>query len=144
MKDIGEMHHFWGVAIQRRSGLFLLQWQYVLNTLRQASIGNCKPSSTPVDTHAKVSVADGAPISDPTRYRSLVDALRSLTFTQLDISYAVQQVCLHMHDPLEPHLSAVKCILRYLQGNIWSRFPTSPNLTIEASGISWCWWGQLP
>jgi len=118
MKDIGEMHHFWGVAIQRRSGLFLLQWQYVLNTLRQASIGNCKPSSTPVDTHAKVSVADGAPISDPTRYRSLVDALRSLTFTQLDISYAVQQVCLHMHDPLEPHLSAVKCILRYLQGNI--------------------------
>jgi len=38
MKDIGEMHHFWGVAIQRRSGLFLLQWQYVLNTLRQASI----------------------------------------------------------------------------------------------------------
>jgi hypothetical protein len=29
-----------------------------------------------------------------------------------------QQVCLHMHDPREPHLTAMKCILRYLQGTL--------------------------
>jgi hypothetical protein len=28
----------------------------------------------------------------------------------------VQQICLHMHDPREPHLTAMKRILRYLQG----------------------------
>jgi hypothetical protein len=28
----------------------------------------------------------------------------------------VQQICLHMHDPWEPHLTAMKRILRYLQG----------------------------
>jgi hypothetical protein len=28
----------------------------------------------------------------------------------------VQQIYLHMHDPREPHLTAMKRILRYLQG----------------------------
>jgi hypothetical protein len=37
-------------------------------------------------------------------------------FTQPDVAYAVQQICLHMHDPREPHLTAMKRILRYLQG----------------------------
>ncbi|GKB34490.1 ribonuclease H-like domain-containing protein [Tanacetum coccineum] len=54
----------------------------------------------------------GAPISDSTLYRSLAGALQYLTFTRPDISYAVQQVCLFMHDPREPHLSALKRILR--------------------------------
>jgi hypothetical protein len=39
-----------------------------------------------------------------------------LTFTRRDIAYAVQQICLYMHDPREPHLTAMKRILRYLQG----------------------------
>ncbi|GJS45210.1 ribonuclease H-like domain-containing protein [Tanacetum coccineum] len=39
--------------------------------------------------------------------------LQYLTFTRPDISYAVQQVCLHMHDPREPHLAALKRVLRY-------------------------------
>ncbi|GJS58992.1 ribonuclease H-like domain-containing protein [Tanacetum coccineum] len=37
-----------------------------------------------------------------------------LTFTRPDISYAVQHVCLHMHDPREPHLVALKRVLRYV------------------------------
>ncbi|GJX12277.1 ribonuclease H-like domain-containing protein [Tanacetum coccineum] len=41
-----------------------------------------------------------------------------LTFTRPDISYAVQQVCLFMHDPREPHLSALKRILRYVRGTL--------------------------
>jgi hypothetical protein len=44
--------------------------------------------------------------------------LQYLTFTRSDIAYAVQQVCLHMHDPHESHLTAVKCILRYLKGTL--------------------------
>jgi hypothetical protein len=39
-----------------------------------------------------------------------------MTFIRPDIAYAVQQICLHMHDPREPHLMAMKRILRYLQG----------------------------
>ena len=45
-------------------------------------------------------------------------ALQYLTFTRPDITYAVQQICLHMHDPREPHLAALKRRLRYLHGTI--------------------------
>ncbi|GJX14727.1 ribonuclease H-like domain-containing protein [Tanacetum coccineum] len=41
-------------------------------------------------------------------------ALQYLTFTRPDISYAVQQICLYMHDPRDPHFSALKRILRYV------------------------------
>ncbi|GJX99333.1 ribonuclease H-like domain-containing protein [Tanacetum coccineum] len=78
---------------------------------------NCKPSRIPVDTESKLGVG-GDPVSDPTLYRSLVASLQYLTFTRPDISYAVQQVCLHMHDHREPHLSALKRILRYVQGTL--------------------------
>ncbi|GKC53134.1 ribonuclease H-like domain-containing protein [Tanacetum coccineum] len=44
--------------------------------------------------------------------------LQYLTFTRPDISYAVQQVCLHMHDPREPHLAALKRVLRYVRGTL--------------------------
>jgi hypothetical protein len=53
-------------------------------------------------------------VVDPTEYRSLAGALQYLTFTRSDIAYAVQQVCLHMHDPREQHLAAIKRILRYV------------------------------
>jgi hypothetical protein len=36
----------------------------------------------------------------------------------MDISYVVQQVCLHMHDPQEPHHTVVKQILQCLQGSL--------------------------
>jgi hypothetical protein len=62
-------------------------------------------------------VADsGPPVQDASQFRSIADALQYLTFTRPDIVYAVQQICLHMHDPREPHLTAMKCIMRYLQG----------------------------
>lgn len=44
--------------------------------------------------------------------------LQYLTFTRLDIAYAVQQACLHMHDPREPHANMLKRILLYLKGTI--------------------------
>nr|GEX75337.1 hypothetical protein [Tanacetum cinerariifolium] len=43
-------------------------------------------------------------------------ALQYLTITRLDISYAVQQICLHMHDLHDGHMAAMKCILQYIQG----------------------------
>nr|GEV98738.1 ribonuclease H-like domain-containing protein [Tanacetum cinerariifolium] len=72
---------------------------------------------TPVDTEYKLG-SNGVPISDSTLYRSLAGGLQYLTFTRPDISYAVQQICLHMHDPQEPHLAALKRVLRYIHGTL--------------------------
>jgi hypothetical protein len=52
-------------------------------------MSDCKPCSTPIDTQVKVSSDMGAPINDPTTYRSLTGALQYLTFTRPDIAYTV-------------------------------------------------------
>jgi hypothetical protein len=56
----------------------------------------------------------GDPVADPTTYWSLAGALQYLTFTRPDLTYVVQQICLHMHDPWESHLFALKRLLRYV------------------------------
>ncbi|GKC18461.1 ribonuclease H-like domain-containing protein [Tanacetum coccineum] len=73
--------------------------------------------TTPVDTESKHG-PERTPISDPTLYRSLASGLQYLTFTRPNLSYVVQQICLYMHDPWEPHLAALKRILRYVQGTL--------------------------
>jgi hypothetical protein len=73
-------------------------------------------STTPVDLQAKLAANSGPPVQDASQFWSIAGALQYLTFTRPDIAYAVQQICLHMHDPREPHLTGMKRILRYLQG----------------------------
>ena len=119
MKDLGQLHHFLGVTVEPRpSGLFLHQRQYALDILERAGMTACKPCSTTVDTQAKLSMDMGSPIADATAYRSLAGALQYLTFTRPDITYAIQQVCLHMHDPRESHLAAMKRLLQYVRGTV--------------------------
>lgn len=118
MTDMGQLHHFLGVSVARhRHGLHLSQRQYTLDILERAGLSDCKPCNTPVDTCSKLSAA-GDPFPDPTHYWSIAGALQYLTFTHPDISFAVQQVCLYMHDPRLPHLAVVKRILRYLCGTL--------------------------
>ncbi|XP_026458745.1 uncharacterized protein LOC113359302 [Papaver somniferum] len=119
MTDLGPLHHFLGISVNRSSsGLYLSQSVYAKDIIARASMTNCNPVATPVDTNSKLSATSGHVIEDPTLYRSLAGALQYLTFTRPDISYAVQQVCLFMHDPWEPHMQALKRILRYLQGTL--------------------------
>ncbi|GKA28374.1 ribonuclease H-like domain-containing protein [Tanacetum coccineum] len=85
--------------------------------LERAHMQHCNPCKTLVDTESKLG-SDGDPVSDPTLYRSLAGALQYLTFTRPDISYVVQQICLYMHDPRDPHFTALKRILRYVRGTL--------------------------
>jgi transposase InsO family protein len=123
MTDLGDLHHFLGIAVTRSSdGLFLSQRQYAVELLQRAGMAECHPTPTPVDTHAKLSATDGVPLSakDASEYRSLAGALQYLTLTRPDLAYAVQQVCLFMHAPREPHRALIKRILRFVQGTLSS------------------------
>nr|GEU71850.1 ribonuclease H-like domain-containing protein [Tanacetum cinerariifolium] len=97
------------------TGLFLSQKKYALQLLERAHMVTCNPSQIPVDTESKLG-PEGAPVQDPTLYCSR--GLQYLTFTRPDLSYAVQQICLYMHDPREPHFADLKHILRYVQGTL--------------------------
>ncbi|XP_066354894.1 uncharacterized mitochondrial protein AtMg00810-like [Miscanthus floridulus] len=65
-----------------------------------------------------LSATTGAPVADPSEYRSIIGALQCLTLTRPNLAYVVQQVCLFMHDPREPHLALIKRILRYIKGSL--------------------------
>ncbi|XP_062208995.1 uncharacterized mitochondrial protein AtMg00810-like [Phragmites australis] len=134
IKDMGPLHFFLGVDVQRTAHeFFLSQNKYAVELFDRAGMTNCKPAATPIDTKAKLSSTAGSAVHDPSEYRSITGALQYLTITRPDIAYAVQQACLHMHDPRECHLALVKRILRYVHGTtnlgLHLRATTSPTIT---------------
>ncbi|GJV71510.1 ribonuclease H-like domain-containing protein [Tanacetum coccineum] len=120
MKDLGSLNYFLGISAQRStSGL------------------------TPMDTESKLG-SDGNTVSDPTLYRSLAGALQYLTFTRPDISYVVQRVCLYMHDPREPHSTALKNILRYVCGTVAFGLQLHASSTAQLTAYTDVDWAGCP
>ncbi|GKC58510.1 ribonuclease H-like domain-containing protein [Tanacetum coccineum] len=116
MTDLGSLDYFLGIYAQR---------------------------SFAVDAESKVGV-DRDLVIDPTLYRSLVGSLQYLTFTRPDISYAVQQVCLYMHDPRERHLAALKRILHYVHGTIDHGLQLHVSFTSQLTAYTDTDWAGCP
>ncbi|GJS20782.1 ribonuclease H-like domain-containing protein [Tanacetum coccineum] len=144
MTDLGSLNYFLGISVTcDSSGLFLSQKKYVVEILDWAHIVNCNPNRTPIDTESKLG-SDGDPVFDPTLYRSLAGSPKYLTFTRPNISYVVLQVCLYMHDPREPHFSALKRILRYVRGTLDYRLQLFSSSTIDLVAFSDADWAGCP
>lgn len=141
MTDLGDIHYFLGISIKRNSsGMFLNQRNYAADILHRANMTHCNTCTTPAESRSKLAADVGPSVTDPTLYRSLAGALQYLTFTRPDISFAVQQVCLYMHDPREPHFNALKRILRYIKGTLdygLQLYPTNASGLIAYSDADW-------
>ncbi|XP_065616698.1 secreted RxLR effector protein 161-like [Quercus suber] len=75
-----------------------------------------KHTSTPMSSSAKLS-HDAAGIDvDPTLYRSMIGSLLYLTASRLDIAFSVGVCARFQATPKESHLTAVKRIIRYING----------------------------
>ncbi|KAM1797964.1 hypothetical protein ACFX12_032087 [Malus domestica] len=120
LKDMGRLSYFLGLQIQYKDdgSLFISQSKYAKDLLKKAAMETCKPTSTPSKPHAQFLEQEGAPLSDPSHYRSLVGALQYLTFTRPDLAQAVNMVCQFMTSPTDLHMHLVKRILRYLKGTL--------------------------
>ncbi|GKA37660.1 ribonuclease H-like domain-containing protein [Tanacetum coccineum] len=137
MIDLGSLNYFLGILVTRNSsGMFLSQKKYAVEILERAGMVNYNPSRTPVDTESKLGDTCDV-VSDPTLYWSLASSLQYLTFTRPDISYDVQQVCLHMHDPREPHYSDLKWILHYTSCPITRRSTSGYCVFLDNNLLSW-------
>jgi hypothetical protein len=96
MKDLGPLHHFLSITIERRpDGLFLHQRTYMLDILKRAVMADYNLCTTPVDLQTKLAGDSGPPVEDTSQFQSIAGALQY---------------------PWEPHLMAMKRILHYLQG----------------------------
>ncbi|KAJ0745776.1 putative RNA-directed DNA polymerase [Helianthus annuus] len=99
-----------------QTDIILSQKKYILDIIARAGLSESKPVSSPIPSTAHLSLGDSSPFDNPVRYRQIVGALQYVTLSRPDISYAVNKVCQFMHSPTTNHWSAVKRILRYLQG----------------------------
>ncbi|GJV64216.1 ribonuclease H-like domain-containing protein [Tanacetum coccineum] len=136
MTDLEALNYFLGMFVVRHSTrLFLSQKKYALQLLERAYMVHCNPSRTPVDTESKLG-PDGVPVQDLTLYRSLAGGLRYLTFTRPDLCYAVQHICLYMHDPREPHFVALKHIFHNVKGTLDFGFHLYASATTSLHTIS--------
>ncbi|GJZ44895.1 ribonuclease H-like domain-containing protein [Tanacetum coccineum] len=144
MTDLGPFNNFLGIYVTHdSSGLFLSQKKYAIKILEKAHMVNCNPSQTPIDTESKL-WGDGDPVSDPTLYRSLAGSVQYLIFTRPDIFYAVQQVCLYMHDLREPHFNTLKWILRYIRDTLAYGLQLFSSSTIDLVAYSDADWAGCP
>ncbi|GJV60630.1 ribonuclease H-like domain-containing protein [Tanacetum coccineum] len=69
---------------------------------------------------------------------------RILVDVESKLGVDVQQVCLHMHDPREPHLSALKRILRYVQGTLHYGLQLFSSSTTDSVAYSDADWAGCP
>jgi hypothetical protein len=90
MTDLGTLSYFLGISVMSTTdGIHLSQCQYAADLLQRAGMAECHSTSTPVDTRAKLSASDGAPIVDPSEYWSLAGALQYLMLTRPGLAYGV-------------------------------------------------------
>nr|GEW60578.1 ribonuclease H-like domain-containing protein [Tanacetum cinerariifolium] len=59
-------------------------------------------------------------------------------------SYVVQQICLHMHDPREPHLAALKRVLRYICGTLDHGLQLHVSSTSQLNAYTYADWAGCP
>lgn len=80
MTDLGTLHHFLDISVSRSSSdLFLSQRRYAQDLLQRVGMAECHSTKTHVDTRAKLSASNSAPVTDASLYRNLASALQYLT-----------------------------------------------------------------
>lgn len=114
-------------------GLFFTQKRYAKKILQKANMLNCKPQSTLLLVWIVAHVAIDS-FHNATLYRALVGSLQYLSFTRLDLTFALNYACQFMHSPIDFHYNLVKCILSYVKSthNFGHTISTLSNLKIVA------------
>ncbi|KAK8931081.1 hypothetical protein KSP39_PZI016518 [Platanthera zijinensis] len=126
MKDLGPAKTILGMHIRRDRGtrfLWLSQERYIRKVLQRFSMDQAKKVSTPLATHLKLT-ADQCPSTPEEKeamqkvpYASAVGSLMyAMVCTRPDIAHDIGVVSRFLSNPGKEHWSAVKWILRYLQG----------------------------
>jgi histone deacetylase 1/2 len=147
LKDLGGLHYFLGIEVKKvHDGIILSQEKYANDLLGRVNMKMCKSVDTPLSVSDKLSVMDGEVLSseDSTRYRSIVGALQYITLTRPDIAFSVNKVCQFLHAPTTVHWTAVKRILRYLQGTVALGLRLSRSSSTSVSAFSDADWAGCP
>ena len=117
MSMVGERNYFLGLQVkQRKDGIFISREKCAKNLVKSFSLDSKKHASIPMSSSVKVSSNPAGVEIDPTLYRSMISSLLYLTTSRLDIAFSVEACACFQAAPKESHLTAVKRIIRYVNG----------------------------
>ncbi|KAM0040746.1 putative RNA-directed DNA polymerase [Helianthus debilis subsp. tardiflorus] len=133
MKDLGRLSHFLGLELTYvGDSLLLHQTKYASDLLSKFKMAVCKRAATPMECNPKLYLEQGRELDDPTEYRKLVGSLIYLTLTRPDLSFSVGVLSRFMQCPRNPHMIAMKRVLRYIKGTVeqgvWFKRENEPKL----------------
>jgi hypothetical protein len=120
LKDMGTLHYFLGLQIQRSSqGLTLTQTKYATDLLIKHNMLNCSPCKTPCVPNTHLSVTCGKPLTDIHAIVALWELfIILLSPGQISLLQSIKSVSSCMLLLTFIHLTAAKRILRYVRGTI--------------------------
>lgn len=136
LKDLGELHFFLGIEVNRSSnGMFLSQKKYVLNLLEKLNMKNVVACPTPMTLGKHNTKLKIERLKNPAMYRSLIGGLQYLTNTRPDLSYAVNQLSQAMSTPTTLDWLKAKRVLRYLKGTADLGLHIKPSVDLSLVGF---------
>ncbi|KAK4843891.1 hypothetical protein QYF36_013979 [Acer negundo] len=141
MSMVGELNYFLGLQIkQMHYGIFIYQAKYAKSLVKKFGLENAKNCDTPMSTTLKLSKDASGKDVEQSLYRDMIGSLLYLTASRPDIAFNVGVCARYQADPKESHLTAVKMIIRFVNGTsnhgIWYSFHTNPSL-VGYSDANW-------
>jgi len=94
------------------------QKKFAREVFKKFKIKDCVRVNTSVECKVKMSKNDEWEKIKSTTFKSLVENLRYLTWTHLDILFEVGLVSRFIETPTMTHFKALKLILRYIKGTV--------------------------
>lgn len=118
MKDLGKASQCLGLNIIRdENSITLEQKKFITEVLDRFAMSECKTVKTPIEVALKISHDKEAVIRSDYPYRQVIGCLLYIAQgTRPDIAFAVNTLSRYSNEPKTEHVTAVKRILRYLQG----------------------------
>lgn len=119
LKDLGQLDYFVGIEVTHLSNgyLMLSQGKYIRDLFLKTNMASVKGIDSLMASSIKLSKIGSIQVSDPTHFRSIVEALQYATMSRPETYFAVNKVFQFLSNPLKDHWKAVKIILRYLQAS---------------------------
>lgn len=114
------MSYCLGIEIKQiQDKMFMNQKKFTREVLKKLKTKDYVKVSTLVKYKVKLSKNNEEGKINSTTFKSLVESLRYLTHTHLDILYGVRFVERFIKTPIMTHFKALKRILLYLKGTIY-------------------------
>jgi transposase InsO family protein len=128
MSDLGELHYCLGVEFQRQRTartISMSQSKYIKEVLKRFNMEECKAIGTPLDVNSKLEKLTDEQYEtvkvemEDVPYKAAVGSLMyAMVATRADLAFPMSVVSQHMAKSGPKHWTAIKRIMRYLQGTL--------------------------